>query len=192
MKMRKLSTGSALLLSLALWLSPVTPPSALALDSTAGTWTVTASMAVPRADVTATRLANGRVLVVGGSDEVTTELYDPPTGTWLPGGQLNVARGLHAAVRLADGRVLVAGGAEYTPSAELYDPATNRWTSTGSMSVDRYGFTATLLGDGRVLVVGGFSLSGTQATAELYDPATGRWTRPPVSGQRAATIPRRC
>ena len=86
MKMRALSTGSAVLLSLAVGLSPVTPASALAADSTAGTWTVTASMSVARADVTATRLANGRILVVGGSDEVTTELYDPPTGAWLPGG----------------------------------------------------------------------------------------------------------
>jgi Kelch motif/Galactose oxidase, central domain len=135
-------------------------------------------MATARSTLTATPLANGRVLVVGGVGESTTELYDPPTGTWSPGGTLNEPRWLHEAVRLRDGRVLVAGGGAYTSSAELYDAATNQWTPTGSMSVDRYGFTATLLRDGRVLVVGGFSGNGTgvQASAELYDPAAGRWT----------------
>src|SRR5262245_11479088 len=74
----------------------------------AGSWTAPASMSAKRAHLTATRLGNGRILVVGGSGELTTELYDPPTGTWIPGGTLNQARGLHVAVRLLDGRVLVA------------------------------------------------------------------------------------
>jgi N-acetylneuraminic acid mutarotase len=178
-KTRKLSFVSALVLSAALGSMPVAPPTAVLAVDGAGSWAATASMAVARGTLTATLLGNGRVLVVGGAQESTTELYDPPTGTWIPGGTLNVPRWLHAAVRLADGRVLVAGGGAYTSSAELYDPATNRWTPTGSMSVDRYDFTATLLRDGRVLVVGGYSLSSagrSTALSELYDPATGRWT----------------
>ena len=59
--------------------------------------------------MSATTLANGRVLVVGGSGVTTAELYDPATATWLAGGTLSESRGLHVAVRLADGRVLVAG-----------------------------------------------------------------------------------
>jgi len=39
--------------------------------------------------MTATRLSNGRVLVVGGADVSTAEFYDPPTGTWLPAGTLS-------------------------------------------------------------------------------------------------------
>src|SRR5262245_52436263 len=99
-------------------------------------------MATPRAHLTATPLANGRVLVVGGVGETSTELYDPATGTWSAGGTLTTPRWLHEAVRLQDGRVLVAGGGAYTPTAELYDPAANRWAPTGSMHVDRYDFTA--------------------------------------------------
>ena len=76
--------------------------------------------------MTATPLADGRVLVVGGVGETTTELYDPPTGTWLPGGTLNQPRGLHVAVRLRDGRVLVAGSGRYgSPeqfNAEIFSP----------------------------------------------------------------------
>ena len=72
----------------------------------------TASMAIPRDNLTATPLANGRVLVVGGVGQSTTELYDPPTGTWIAGGTLNQPRWLHEAVRLRDGRVLLAGGGD--------------------------------------------------------------------------------
>jgi hypothetical protein len=119
-----------------------------------------------------------RILVVGGVDELTAELYDPPSGTWLPAGSLNESHWAHVAVRLDDGRVLVAGGGRYSADAELYNPATNSWTTTGSMNVGRISMTGTLLRDGRVLVVGGLSAdgSGVQASAELYNPATGRWT----------------
>ena len=108
-------------------------PLAASADKAAGGWAATASMSSARAHMTATSLANGRILVVGGVGERTTELYDPTTGTWIAGGVLNQPRWLHVAVRLQDGRVLVAGGGAYTPTAELYDPTTNRWTTTGSM-----------------------------------------------------------
>src|SRR5919197_2068752 len=145
---------------------PVTPQRSL-VSQAAGSWTATASMATARAHMTATRLGNGRILVVGGVGAATAELYDPPTGTWMPTGTLNEPRGLHVAVRLTDGRVLVAGGGSYSASAELYDPATNRWTPTGSMHVGRISFTGALLRDGRVLVAGGNSCRGLQARAEL-------------------------
>src|SRR6266508_4407077 len=110
MKTRWLSLASALVLSAAMASIPVAPATAsLDTDDAAGSWAATTSMAVARGSLTATVLGNGRVLVVGGAQESTTELYDPPTGTWIPGGTLNVPRWLHAAVRLGDGRVLVAG-----------------------------------------------------------------------------------
>jgi hypothetical protein len=89
-------------------------------------------MSTARSSMTVTPLADGRVLVVGGVREPTSELYDPASGTWIPRGTLNEPRWLHVAVRLRDRRVLVAGGGAYTASAELYDPATNRGRRPGA------------------------------------------------------------
>jgi hypothetical protein len=128
----------------------------------------------------ATLLADGRVLVVGGSargDSAAAEVYDPGSGTWSSTGSLGNARSDHTATLLDDGRVLVAGGLR-EGSAELYEPATGKSTPTGSMASPRMSATATRLADGRVLIAGGGAGSDlvATATAELYDPATGTFT----------------
>ncbi len=126
-------------------------------DPKAGTWTQTASTFYERIGHTATLLANGRVLIVGGTQNTNTEVYNPATGEWYATGRLNAARPSgHAATRLIDGRVLVVGGYDQTipfpdcflSSAEIYDPEKQVWTFTGSLNNGRYGLTATLLADG--------------------------------------------
>jgi Galactose oxidase, central domain/WD40-like Beta Propeller Repeat len=152
---------------------------------------------------TATRLADGRVLVTVGCS-TAAELYDPATGTFTPTGSLAAVRGGDTATLLADGHVLIAGGyncadaahAGTWASAELYDPATGTFSPTGSMSVPREFHTATLLADGHVLITGGITgsspvgvlpvvlasfrtvetSSSVLRTAELYDPATGTFS----------------
>ena len=105
-------------------------------------------MASGRSVQTATRLADGRVLVAGGFDDwaalATAEIYDPATRTWTPTGSMIEGRGYHTATLLPDGKVLVAGGRSNNSStglavssAELYDPATGTWTPTASMSRGR-------------------------------------------------------
>ena len=105
---KALATGICVMLAIA------AAPLASSASTAAGSWTATASMATARSSMTATPLADGRVLVVGGVGEFTTELYDP-TGMWIPGGTLNQPHGLHVAVRLRDGRVLVAAEARTPP-----------------------------------------------------------------------------
>ena len=137
---------------------------------------------------TATLLPNGKVLVAGGYDvissryESSAELYDPTSGTWTATGAMRTARGSSVATLLPNGKVLVAGGTDLNTalsSAEIYDPATETWTPAHPMNVAHSYFTATLLPDGTVLVAGGNSATWRDpyiSDAELYDPATDTWT----------------
>ena len=145
-------------------------------------WAATGSMITARAQLTATLLADGRVLAAGGNSAdykglASAELYDPNTGLWSATGSMSQARWRHTATLLLDGSVLVTGGefgVDYLASAELYDPRTRTWRATGSMTTARADHSATLLPDGRVLVVGG-NVTAT-VPAELYDPRTGTWS----------------
>jgi Kelch motif/Galactose oxidase, central domain len=133
---------------------------------------------------TATLLADGRVLIIGGYATghvalASAEIYDPGTDTFSPTGSLVSPRGQHTATLIADGRVLIVGGfvgSSSLATAEIYDPGTGTFAATGSMSAGRGFHEATLLADGRVLVTGGdHELGRPVATAEIYDPGTGRF-----------------
>jgi hypothetical protein len=137
-------------------------------------------MRVPRWAHTATLLADGRVLIVGGYDEVSAEVFDPATERFTVTGSMREPRRMHSATLLPDGKVLVAGGGPLV--AEIYDPATGTFSETGSLSTRQMGHTATLLASGKVMIAGGLVLGGeagkvTAAPAELYDPASGEFER---------------
>jgi hypothetical protein len=165
------------------------------VDVTTNTWSAAPQMPTERvAGHTATLLASGKLLVVGGVKSAgvgtaAADLFDPASATWTSVAPMNVMRSSHAATLLADGRVLVTGGSTVSSvasqgyvnnaSAEIYDPVANTWTVTPPMSVARSHHTATLLPDGKVLVVGGENLQYlVEPTAEIYDPASNTWAAP--------------
>lgn len=89
------------------------------------TWT-TSTFASLRLLPTLTLLADGRVLMAGGHNLATAEIYNPDVNAWTTAASMATARRSAAAVLLEDGKVLVAGGFNNTSSsldgAELYQP----------------------------------------------------------------------
>jgi hypothetical protein len=137
-------------------------------------------MNIARYKLAAALLPDGRVLVVGGSDNqdwrgqyASAELYDPATGLFSNNGEMSFKRFklMHTAVTLTDGRVLIAGGAE---RPEIYDPARKSFQPVkGTVGEGRYFSTATVLTDGQVLIAGGYGddpMAGAVANAWLYKP----------------------
>jgi hypothetical protein len=165
--------------------------SATMFDPATNRWSPATAMLQPRAYAMAVTLADGSVLVAGGSRNGqpldTAERYYPGNGSWVAAGRLNLPRTQGTLTVLQDGRVLAAGGGiEGTPgwtstsSTEVFDPKTGAWSIGAPMEVERARHTATLLPDGRVLVTGGATtyqgdVGSVTATAELYDPKANSW-----------------
>lgn len=110
-------------------------------------------------------LADGRVLVVGGSDPrdrtrfTSAEVYDPVANRWgsVPGMRVGRYKLRDTAVRLRDGRVLIAGGGRF---AEMFDPGTSAFRRVEGDLGQEYSFaSAVLLDDGRALILGGYDNS---------------------------------
>ena len=155
---------------------------------------------------TATRLRDGRVLLVGNLDwgfdtPESAEVFDPSTDTFTRVGEPKdyIIAG-HAATLLGDGTVLIAGGDTDEPNGkppfptvlrtvEVWDPASGTFQRAGRMGVPRRALRSALLPDGRAIVVGGsrprtgdFRDQGL-ATTEIWDAATGSFMPGPQMAQ---------
>ena len=148
----------------------------------------TGSMTTGRWFETATKLKDGRVLIVGGmatafNDSVlgSAELYNPATGSTTLVGSLHTPRFGHVAALLNDGRVLIAGGEDANGApvrpAEFFNPSTKIFTPAGNTPfTDFEPCNATTLKDGRVLFAGGWSIGSHPVNvAVIYSPGTAFW-----------------
>jgi hypothetical protein len=152
-------------------------------DPSTGRFSPTGSMTANRVFQFAMLLADGRVLMVGGTSGTTAEVYDPTTGRFSATGPRFATMCPSTATALEDGWVLITGWdcsestSAISPLAELYDPTTGVSASTGAPLDDCVPSSATLLRDGDVLVLDCGSVAGgdniASRLAELYDPATG-------------------
>ncbi|MEM7307273.1 MAG: kelch repeat-containing protein [Planctomycetota bacterium] len=155
---------------------PIASQTTEIFDPLSRTFSPGPDLSVERSTHTATRLDDGRVLIVGGLDtngvcHATCEIFDLNNSTMTPAASMGTPRSGHTATLLDDGRVLVTGGfADYQNpgtawlsalitsqnTGEIYDPVTDTWTPlAGPMASKRSGHTATKMDDGRVLIVGG-------------------------------------
>jgi hypothetical protein len=176
----------------------VAMPSRIVVSASPQTGSVSLSspMLEPRSGHSATLLADGRVIVIGGMRRNqdfyrSAEVYDPAIGKFQPGGEMSIARVGHVAVLLSSGKVLVAGGwigGGCTDSAELYDPSTGKFTVIAKMTSRRGRPSATLLPNGDVLIAGGadHDSPGGMASAEVFHSAT--MTFEPVGSMYYARI----
>ena len=163
--------------------------------ATAYATVATGSMANARSQHTASLMADGRVMVVGGRNfqgsVAQNEIYNPATRTWSAASTLIAARVNHAAVVLAGGdQVLIIGGtvgregfAGYvtTTTVELCGTQPNT-VCTPVVPMRPVGYSgaaphAVLLGNGNVLVAS--RNNATSSYFDLIDVASN--TRTPIS-----------
>ncbi|MFO1322514.1 MAG: kelch repeat-containing protein [Burkholderiales bacterium] len=128
----------------------------------------------------AVRLADGRVLVAGGSgtstDLATAQIYDPSANTWTTDpGTIGTARRELTLTPAPGDDFLIAGGQNGTTRVKtttIYDPPS--FAAGADMLSARAAHTATPLLDGsgkvvKVLVVGGIGTDGKSSnTAEIF------------------------
>ena len=153
---------------------------------------------LPRTGHTATLLADGQILIAGGSNATapvfeplaSAEIFDPRTGRSRPVADMSVARSGHVAVPLPDGRVLIAGGEVNCTasgqcgipqlSAEIFDPVTSRFTSSPAKlgpilpRAREWPPAAALLADGRLVFI------GPKRVVTIVDPVTGDVEQGPI------------
>jgi N-acetylneuraminic acid mutarotase len=192
--------------------------SAELFDPETGAWSKTRPMNTARYGARAVTLQDGRVLVVGGTDDDdsplrSAEIYDPDSGRWASAGSLSTPRNAFTLTLLPDGSVLAAGGeaegswsgGKPLASVERFDPDAGTWSAAAPMASPRAEHVAAMLGDGRLLVAGGNDrrLQASDAdegfpdptgSAEIYDPVADSWapTVPlatPRAGASAVALP---
>jgi hypothetical protein len=147
---------------------------AVLYDPVAGSTKALPDMGVARTQHAGVLLADGRVLLIGGTGDLqdtvgfsSAEIFDPMSGQFRTLGATAPIGVGHTASLLPSGRVLFAGGT--TVGADLAQV----WDSvglgpTGRMRSPRTGHSATVLDSGDILLAGGASWGESQASAETY------------------------
>ena len=170
-------------------------------DPEANKFTPGPEMARRRTDVTAVKISENRILVIGGSNIedggalATTELLDLNTMRFASGPNMIMPRQGATAVALSGERVLVIGGIcsdqECSNTTEFIDVATGTSSTGPVMAERRKNAAAARISSDRLIVFGGYDCYGAKgkrhhATTEILDLNIGTWlSGPTMSSERA-------
>lgn len=156
-------------------------------------WSSAGALSSNRAFHTATRLANGDVLVVGGEtyslnpstgEQVgmpvnSVERFSALTGQWAVVGALPNALSRHTATLLANEKIVLLGGINAAGNATTtclqLDTTTYVSTACSPLPAPRSQQIATLLPSGQIQVSGG--ASATETFEPVYTPGTDNWAQ---------------
>jgi RHS repeat-associated protein len=186
--LRRVALATMAVAGLTLSIAHAASPVALAASPSATPMTALSAKPVTQSGQSATQLADGSWLLLGGSvgNAVSGRavVISATSGTSSTlSATLAIPRSGHSATLLPDGRVLVLGGVDsrgaVLQAAELFDPSTGSFSTLGDLGLlPRSGHTATVLTDGRLLIAGGLDGKGFAVQdVELYDPVAGKVER---------------
>ena len=148
-------------------------------DPATGKFSETGQTTEPTWYHTATRLPDGRVLIIRADDlsqGAHAQIYDPATGKFTQGTAMTTVTMPEVTALLADGRVLIVGaqanssGGAGPAAAELYEPASGTFSPTGRPVSAPFEVVGTALADGRVCIA-------SNGLIQIYDPATGKFAK---------------
>jgi len=133
-------------------------------DPASGKFERAGDMHIIRHKHDAVQLADGKVLINGGSDQRDTrgaysssEIFDPESSSFKTAGNMHLERYKHngTSILLPGGKVLIAGGAK---GSEIYEPSSGSFRMVpGDYQTVLLFSCATLLQNGQVLVTGGYN-----------------------------------
>jgi hypothetical protein len=151
-------------------------------DPVANTFTATGSLHANRSFASATKLADGTVLVFGGQagSGSTAEIYDPVAGSFsVVASTMSYSRMRPGLTQMPDGRWFIVGGVGFPAggsgngalsTTEFFDPVSKTFSPGTSSSFPHYDPALAPLPGGRVLVAGGSGVGGLNEPAEIYTP----------------------
>jgi Bacterial Ig-like domain (group 3)/Galactose oxidase, central domain/Kelch motif len=158
-------------------------------DAKSDSWQSLGSMAVARTGHTATATPWGAILLAGGEDTGTVELF-LTNDTFRTLGALTTSRANYAIAATVGHKIVIAGGSHGNSTlstVEIYDGDTTKIVPGGAMLVARKNFAAAPLLDGTVLLTGGYGADGSiLSSSEIFDPEHGTSVAgPAMSAARA-------